>query len=437
MDSQMPTTKITQAHVKQLETTKAQSKVKYYDQSLSGFLVVHYPTGRISFCVRTRIKGKDTLQTIGRHPALTVHEARDKARTALSSMFDGVNPKQEQARKDQHSKAMSVTLRQQLEKYLKARNLKSGADYHHCIKTYMKDWIDKPIRDLSRMDYEDVYLDVKNRVSQATATKMNRYLSAILNWTKADEVHGERLLKENVTDVIKEKRYSTAVKPKESYLKAGDVEKLLDYLTWYREHQEWKPDGVNDRGAAYVLLLLYTGLRKSEALSLRWEDLNFEDMVFTVKNTKNEIDHHVPMSPPVSNVFRKLAGSDAPKHGWVFPSETKSGHWSNPNKSVANIVKASGVKFGLHDLRRTFATHARLLGMDYDLVRRSINHKSGEKITDRYIVERIELIRPVFNKIADGFENYSSGDHTGQGYPDEYYQDRADTVDIVDETHGF
>ena len=76
----------------------------------------------------------------------------------------------------------------------------------------------------------------------------------------------------------------------------------------------------------------------------------------------------------------------------------------------------SGVDFRLHDLRRTFATHARILGMEYDLIRRSMNHKSGGQITDRYIVERIELIRPVFDKIAEGFKNYSIGDLTGRGY---------------------
>ena len=54
----MPTVKITQALVKQLETSgKPKTKGKYYDQSLSGFLVVHYTSGRIAFCVRTRIKG--------------------------------------------------------------------------------------------------------------------------------------------------------------------------------------------------------------------------------------------------------------------------------------------------------------------------------------------------------------------------------------------
>ena len=95
----------------------------------------------------------------------------------------------------------------------------------------MKDWVDRPIRELTRRGYEDLYLKVCADVSQATATKLTRYLSSVLNWTMADEVEGERLLTENVTLVIAQKRYATAVKPRKSYLNAVEVEALLDYLS--------------------------------------------------------------------------------------------------------------------------------------------------------------------------------------------------------------
>ena len=110
----------------------------------------------------------------------------------------------------------------------------------------------------------------------------------------------------------------------------------------------------------------------------------------------------------------------------MFPSRRINSHWSDPRKQIEHITKASAVTFSLHDLRRTFATHARLLGMDYDLIRRAMNHKSGGSITDQYIVERIELIRPVFDKIAEGFGEYSLGNFTGKELPQEYYDNLAE-----------
>ena len=53
-------------------------------------------------------------------------------------------------------------------------------------------------------------------------------------------------------------------------------------------------------------------------------------------------------------------------------------------------------------------------------LRRSFNHKSGGSITDQYIVEQVELIRPVFEKIAEGFELYSHGDYMAQGLADHH-----------------
>ena len=51
-------------------------------------------------------------------------------------------------------------------------------------------------------------------------------------------------------------------------------------------------------------------------------------------------------------------------------------------------------------------------------LRRSLNHKSGGSITDQYIVEQVELIRPVFEKIAEGFEMYAYGDYKAEGLMD-------------------
>jgi len=54
-----------------------------------------------------------------------------------------------------------------------------------------------------------------------------------IDWAKADEVQGERLITENVTDVIKGKRYSQVVKPRVDYLDAPKVDKLLSYFFDY------------------------------------------------------------------------------------------------------------------------------------------------------------------------------------------------------------
>lgn len=416
----MPTVKLTQAFVERLKSPL--KKTQYLDKNLTGFMAVAYPSGRISFGVRGRVKGQDKLITIGKHPALSLSSAKELAREQLNQMHQGVDPKAAQEQRQQLDKALGVTLKDMMDSYLSARQLKSEYDYRNCISKYLSDWLDNPIRSITRKAYEERYIRVRDTVSQASATKLHRYLSAILNWAKADEVQGERLITENVTDVIKGKRYSQVVKPRVDYLDAPKVDKLLSYFFDLRTHPQWQPDRVTDQGCAYVLLLLYTGLRRKEGLGLQNEDIDYDNKVFIIRDPKNGIDHYVPMSPPVERLLLSQT-NDTP---WAFPSRRIDSHWSDPRKQIEHINKASAVTFSLHDLRRTFATHARLLGMDYDLIRRAMNHKSGGSITDQYIVERIELIRPVFDKIAEGYGEYSVGNFTGKELPQVYYDNLAE-----------
>ena len=44
--------------------------------------------------------------------------------------------------------------------------------------------------------------------------------------------------------------------------------------------------------------------------------------------------------------------------------------------------------------------------MDYELIRRALNHKSGAGITSQYIITQVETLRPVFQAVADGYHTY-------------------------------
>ena len=81
---------------------------------------------------------------------------------------------------------------------------------------------------------------------------------------------------------------------------------------------------------------------------------------------------------------------------------------TDPKIQVANIIKATGVDFMLHDLRRTFATHALKQGMDLYGIGRALNHRTQGGITAQYINldATIETLRPVFDAVARGYLEY-------------------------------
>jgi hypothetical protein len=91
---------------------------------------------------------------------------------------------------------------------------------------------------------------------------------------------------------------------------------------------------------------------------------------------------------------------------------------TEPKSQLKKIMEASGVSFNFHDCRRTFATHAKVNGAAHDVIRRALNHKSGSSITDDYIIDRIDFVRPVFQAVADQYEHYYRGEAIGKAIYD-------------------
>ncbi len=100
----------------------------------------------------------------------------------------------------------------------------------------------------------------------------------------------------------------------------------------------------------YFLTPMLTGLRKEEARTLRWADVDFKAATLIVHNTKNHSSPTLPIGPYLAALLnaRERLGD------LVFTST--HGQIGNLRYSLEGIAKASGVKFMAHDLRRNSGT---------------------------------------------------------------------------------
>src|SRR5262249_5106905 len=126
----------------------------------------------------------------------------------------------------------------------------------------------------------------------------------------------------------------------------------------------------------YLLLLLFTGLRRGEASSLTWNDINFPARTFRIPGarTKSGRKLDLPMSDFVHDLFvtRRAPGKEA----FVFPSNSSpAGHLSQPKTWFDRIAKASGVRVSSHDLRRTFVTVAESCDIPWAALKALVNHR--------------------------------------------------------------
>jgi integrase len=203
------------------------------------------------------------------------------------------------------------------------------------------------------------------------------------------------MLEENPVVMLTQLRSWNKLKPKHRVIKKDELAR------WYRSVQACKSDNLRDS----LLLMLFTGLRKSETASLEWKNVDFVDRSFTVVDTKNGKDHCLPMSSFVYDMLWQR--HENARCGWVFPNKTINGPMSSTNSTYERIGFKCGITFSPHDLRRSFLLVARTVGLDHYTLKHLLNHAGVRDITfSCYTVRDIENLREPVEKISQAMKFY-------------------------------
>jgi integrase len=398
-----------------VKATRPQDKdVFLRDDQLKGFGVKITPRGRKSFIAEGRIRGGGSKRiTIGTFPTLSVSQARSAAVRILADMQMGKDPKAER----EAAKRASRTLSEAFEDYMQGKDRKPATerDYRSCFRLVFSDWAKRPMTAITKADVEKKFRHTKERRGTRTANKAFAILSGVCNWAMADDT-----IAANPCDILKQKSMRKAPSRKTTYLSDKEVGRLIhffevekDFLHPTKRHPKGEKlkHGVTEQGASYIKLLLFTGLRKSEALLLKWEDVNWDKLYIELKDTKNGRTHFVPISRPIGKVLREQRETIKSRASpFVFPSRYDDQKpMTEPKSQLERVKSSTGLNFSLHDLRRTFATHASARGVTHEQIKRALNHKAGD-VTDGYIITQIEALRPVFAAVAEGYRDYYDPD---------------------------
>lgn len=158
-------------------------------------------------------------------------------------------------------------------------------------------------------------------------------------------------------------------------------------LIW-KTAAEWAASDDPSRAifGAYIQLLALTGARRSELLNLRWEDVNG---YLRFPETKNALDHHVPMTPQMKAVLDRLPrdwdyvfslGNQARGDGVIQPVPI-----SNMNDRMNAFRAAVGdiPSWSLHSLRKRSSTTMQQAGVPEDHRRLAHNQQASEAAMSR------------------------------------------------------
>ncbi len=366
------------------------------DSDLIGF-AVRATTKSKSYIVERRHEGKLYRVTIGKTNEITPVEAKKKAQTILADIANGEYEKKKESSND-------VTLEQAFDLYLKQRKLKplSINTYHHCIDTFLSDWKSKPIFDISKKDVFDRFI----KLTEYSPTQANLTLKMFGSIWRFAQVHWSTdenpILKHNPIDVIPAKRGWNKTKARTRHLDESNIHvfynAVLNYFTERSLYDDASKNAVRD----LVLFIMYTGCRRNEAQTLKWENVDIEKGLFIFKDPKNGDDHLLPMGDHLFEIIKQRY--ELKNNEYVFPGSnmvSKAKHVSGAQGLLEAVREQTGIEISLHDLRRTFATICNNLDYGPYTIKRLLNHRSGAKndVTGGYVQVSIKKLRLAMNDI--------------------------------------
>jgi integrase len=378
--------KITKSFVDKVEPPKPKTEQTstqdfYRDEAIPGFGLRITSGGAKSFIVEKRVNGRVKRMTLGRYGNLTVEQARTEAMKILGKVATGSDPIAEKRERY----ARSVSLQQVFNDYLKTRkDLKESTiqDYTKIMNTSFDGWLNTPIAEITKDMVEKKHRVLGER-SEARANNSMRVLRALINhaMSKYEDAKGNPIMLINPVDRLSQTRAWYKVEPRKNLIRPTQLK------PWYEATLQLN----NETSRDYLHFLLFTGLRKTEAAQLRWENINFEEKTFTIPDTKNSEPHTLPFSNFIEELL--LRRFESRQSFFVFPSESKTGYIQDPRKAILKVCEISGVEFRLHDLRRTFITIAESRDIPAYALKKLLNHKDKADITAGYIISDFSRLR--------------------------------------------
>ncbi len=347
-------------------------QLEIWDDLVRGFGIRISYGGKRTFCVMTRINGKQVRRTIGTHPMMTLAEAREGARDVLRDAAKGIDAK-EREKQELRQAAIETegekTLRDLCVDFMidHGRRLKTRDEIQRRIDTDLLPALgDVPITEIGRQDIKALH-----REKAATApVSANRLLSLIHNLFNY-------ALDEDLVEANPANRIKPEPEPRrERTLRDSEIRDV------------WR--GAMAVGYPYgdlVRFLLLTGQRRAEAAELTWSEIEGDGWRLPGARTKTGEGHLVTLTPLAKSILDNCPRYVGCDYVFTANGEHPMSGWGKRKMRLDAAIHAARrdddpeagelSNFTLHDLRRTVATQMQDLGVSDEAIDKVLNHKIG------------------------------------------------------------
>ena len=412
--------KLTPQRIKNIPNPTSNKKVFLWDSTCPGLAVVA-TTKRKNFVFETRFDKKTLRMTIGPVDLWTVETARRRA-TELRQLTDqGVDPREDKKRKLSE------------EKFARAESMRQDITVAEAWKAYLEDrkphWGERHYQDHARLSLaggDDRKRSKKKTVPGVLSSLMPLNLSeltadTVKPWIVKESATrgtqtalGYRLLRAFINWCETQKKYKNIASPDACSTRVAkdnlpkqrakrdclQKEQLTPFFEAVRSYTSRTPLPSDKIIAAYIQVLLLTGRRPNEIISLKWVDIDFKWNTLAIHD-KVDGEADIPLTPYVATLLSSLPRQNQ----WVFSSPRSSdGKLQRPSRAFAKILDKANVQgLTFHGLRRSFKTLTEWIEAPRGVVHQIQGHKPSATAEKHYTKRPIDMLRLWHTKIEAWF----------------------------------
>ncbi|MDE0032229.1 MAG: tyrosine-type recombinase/integrase [Deltaproteobacteria bacterium] len=359
----------------------------FWDRELSGFGVRVYPSGAKVYVVQTRANGKSRRFTIGRHGLVSAEQARRKAAVVIASIKAGEEPGRNGAAS---TTATGPSLAEVAERYMREHvavrcKPATARGYRHALdKVLLPAFGSVPLGRIGRDQVAALHYRLHKTPSMA-----NRGVETLSRLFYMAEAWGVAPEGGNPCRFVKKYPDRSC----ERFLSEQEFRRLGSVLS------ELEAEGkVSASAVAAFRLLMLTGCRRNEILTLRWEDVDLDAGELRLRDAKTGA-RSVALSPAARKVLATLPRSlDNP---WVIAGPRLGKRLSSLNGRWLVVRARAGLEdVRIHDLRHSFASRALALGESLTMIGKLLGHRKVQT-TARYAHLARESVKTSAARVAD------------------------------------
>jgi integrase len=397
-----------------------QSAYDARDGDIRGFLVRVEPSGRKSFFLDYRLRGKRNRYRLGVYPNLSTEGARGIAQAIAGDVARGIDPQaRRKAEREQTARERLSTLRAFLDGRYETwarTHLKSASFQLARLRSDFFEQLDQSMHAFNAFAVDGMRQRWKKagmmpRSINRDVQRLQSVLARAVEWGVLDH-HPLKGLKPMKADKTARVRFLTT--QEEAALRKALVDReerlreaRIRFNTW-RITRGKKPlperEGeLLDHIRPLVLVAINTGLRRGELLGLTWASVNFSAKLLTVTAATAKSGHtrRVPLNVEALSTLTAWHERKGKRksEALVFPGPDGE-RMTRIDTAWGTLMKIAGLKnFRLHDCRHHFASRLVQAGVDLYTVKELLGH-SEIAMTEKYSHLAPDNLRVAVEKVV-------------------------------------